>query len=420
MKRHNISLIMILLLSVILIMIGCKNNTKVASEMLATESIIETKPTDFIREVSTASIETETKKPSFWLFLFNRKEYNKQLNEQESSIVEDKDIENTVVEKQTIVVAEETKKSNIAKTKNNKKVVATKSTISNAKFINNKKASTLSNIDKPTNKNIEETFNEVNKTETIVSDEESENIEYIEKVFKKTKDKLNINILIKDANDRNYNKIYEDLIDGKYENTINNFIDNCEGIFNDIKVELNKAKYKDFNKSLANKLKDSKYDKIKSDIEKAIKKYNKETKEVENLIKRLNFKTLILNLNKGKYKSLVNEIKKVIFDSKYDSIREDFINEFVEGEYTEITYDFIYNLLDITYKYKIDIVEETVETTREIVVEETINEVDEVKENKIPIIPIIHNGLVTMMPNMAQIKSNTLLRNLYITVIHLF
>ena len=388
MKRHNISLIMILLLSVILIMIGCKNNTKVASEKLATESIIETKTTDFIREVPTSSKETEKKKPSFWLFLFNRKEYNKQLNEQESSIVEDKDIENTVVEKQTIVVAEETKKSNIAKTKNNKKVVATKSTISNAKFINNKKASTLSNIDKPTNKNIEETFNEVNKTETIVSDEESENIEYIEKVFKKTKDKLNINILIKDANDRNYNKIYEDLIDGKYENTINNFIDNYEGIFNDIKVELNKAKYKDFNKSLANKLKDSKYDKIKSDIEKAIKKYNKETKEVENLIKRLNFKTLILNLNKGKYKSLVNEIKKVIFDSKYDSIREDFINEFVEGEYTEITYDFIYNLLDITYKYKIDIVEETVETTREIVVEETINEVDEVKENKIPIIPI--------------------------------
>ena len=394
MKRHNISLITILLLSGILIITGCKNNTKVASEKLATESIIETKTTDFIREVPTASKETEKKKPSFLLFLFNRKEYNRQLNEEESTIVESNIIEDKVVKKQTIVVAEETKKSNIAKTKNNKRVVATKSTISNAKlsvddkFINNKKASTLSNIDKPTNKNIKETFNEVNETETIVSDEESENIEYIEKVFKKTKDKLNINILIKDANDRNYNKIYEDLIDGKYENTINNFIDNYEGIFNDIKVELNKAKYKDFNKSLANKLKDSKYDKIKSDIEKAIKKYNKETKEVESLIKRLNFKTLILNLNKGKYKSLVNEIKKVVFDSKYDSIREDFINEFVEGEYTEITYDFIYNLLDITYKYKIDIVEETVEATKEIVVEETINEVDEVKENKIPIIPI--------------------------------
>ena len=394
MKRHNISLIMILLLSGILIITGCKNNTKVASEKLATESIIETKTTDFIREVPTASKETEKKKPSFLLFLFNRKEYNKQLNEEGSTTAKSKAIENTVVEKQTIVVAEETKKSNKAKTKNNKKVVATKSTISNAKlsiddkFINNKKASTLSNIDKPTNKNIKETFNEVNETETIVSDEESENIEYIEKVFKKTKDKLNINILIKDANDRNYNKIYEDLIDGKYENTINNFIDNYEGIFNDIKVELNKTEYKDFNKSLANKIKDSKYDKIKSDIEKAIKKYNKETKEVESLIKRLNFKTLILNLNKGKYKSLVNEIKKVIFNSKYDGIREDFINEFVEGEYTEITYDFIYNLLDITYKYKIDIVEETVETTKEIVVEETINEVDEVKENKIPIIPI--------------------------------
>lgn len=369
MKRHNMSLITILLLSGILIINGCKNNIKVASEKLATESIIETKATDFIREVPTASKENEKKKPSFLLFLFNRKEYNRQLNELESTIVESKNIENTVVEKQTIVVAEETKKSNIAKTKNNKRVVATKSTLSNTKlsiddkFINNKMASTLSN-------------------------EESENIEYIDKVFKKTKDKLNINILIKDTNDRNYNKIYEDLIDGKYENTINNFIDNYEGIFNDIKVELNKAKYKDFNKSLANKLKDSKYDKIKSDIEKSLKKYNKETKEVESLIKRLNFKTLILNLNKGKYKSLVNEIKKVIFDNKYDSIREDFINEFVEGEYTEITYDFIYNLLDITYKYKIDIVEETVETTKEIVVEETINEVDEVKENKIPIIPI--------------------------------
>lgn len=383
MKKQNISFLIILLFCGILFLNGCK--TKVASEKLATESIIETKTTDFIREVSTVSKETEKKKPSFWLFLFNRKEYNKQLNEQESSIIESKAIENKVVEKQIIVVAEETK---------NKKVVATKSTISNAKlsiddkFINNKKVSTLSNIDKTTNKNIKETFNEVNETETIVSDEESENIEYIEKVFKKTKDKLNINILIKDANDRNYNKIYEDLIDGKYENTINNFIDNYEGIFNDIKVELNKAKYKDFNKSLANKLKDSKYDKIKSDIEKAIKKYNKETKEVESLIKRLNFKTLILNLNKGKYKLLVNEIKKVIFDSKYDSLREDFINEFVEGKYTEITYDFIYNLLDIIYKYKIDIVEETVETTTVDEIEETINEVDEVKENKIPIIPI--------------------------------
>lgn len=394
MKRYNILLITILLLSGILIINGCKNNTKVASEKLATESIIETQTAGFIREVPTASKETEKKKPSFWLFLFNRKEYNKQLNEEKSTIVESKAIENIVVEKQTIVVAEETKKSNITKTKNNKRVIATQSTISNAKlsiddkFINNKKVSTLSNIDRPTNKNIEETFNEVNETETIVSDEESENIEYIEKVFKKTKDKLNINIFIKDANDRNYNKIYEDLIDGKYENTINNFIDNYEGIFNDIKVELNKTKYKDFNKSLANKLKDSKYDKIKSDIEKSLKKYNKETKEVESLIKRLNLKTLILNLNKGKYKSLVNEIKKVIFDNKYDSIKEDFINEFVEGEYAEITYDFIYNLLDITYKYKIDIVEETVETTKEIVVEETINEVDEVKENKIPIIPI--------------------------------
>ena len=382
MKKLNISLIIVLLISGILLIYGCKNRTEIRQNNVATKSLIETKSINYIREVPINK--EEKKKPSIFLFLFNRKEYYKQLNA-DNDIKETDLREKTNKNKNIEIIATKSTISYINKTNNIKNIVATISKINETE----KETSIINEKEFEITKNKETieatTINKENYETIEIIEEENNNIEYIDKVFTIKKDNLNIKVLIKDLNDRNYNKVYEDFLAGKYENTIKNFINNYDGIFNDIKVEINKDKYKEFNKNIVKELNDIKYNKIKKEIEKALNKHKSETKEIENFIKRLNFKTLLINLNKGKYITIINEIKEVLFNNEYNNIRENLINEFIDGEYTEITYDFVYNLLEITYKYKIDVIEETkeIETIEEII-EEVVNE----KEKGLPIIPI--------------------------------
>ena len=320
------------------------NNTTVASKSLATESVIKkinAENKEFLREIKINNNEeiknnVPTGIKGILMFLFNRKEYNKlkELNKE----IEIKASNNEVLK---------------IKDKDTEPIIATKS---------------ITNI--------------------IIDKNYNENIDYVDKVFKNYKDKLEINDLAKELNNRNFEIIYENFYSGKYEDLINNFIEEYRDISIDIKKEVSKKKYKQFIENIEKDFKDNKFDKIKNELNDIINKYKNETKEIIKLFNNYDYKNLCINLNKGKYIDLIDECKEIIFRNEYNNIREDFINEFSEGKYTEIMYDFIYNILEITYNYNKKIEnKQKIKVTTTSIPEKEVKNIENGKE--INILPIV-------------------------------
>lgn len=396
-KLYSLIILFLLLNSILVFTNACKSKNiksdiKVASESFATEDI--TKNDLKLEDIREVPIEATSKKkePSFFLFLFNRKEYQKQ-----------KDLLKVVKTKKESEITKTIKEEETNKVIEKQKIdILTKNNISSKSFIKKEIEDNYEIIEQE-NKQKENNIEELIINDDIKSEmSNNKNIEYIEKVFKNQADKLNIRTLIKDANNKEYEKIYNDIVNGKYKNTINEFINNHEGIFNDFKIEFSKQKYKNFNNSIGKKWEDHKYDKLKQELKKIGKKYEKETEEIKTNFIKLNLKTLLLNLNDGKYKNLINEVKEHILKDEYIDLREEFLNEIVDGEYTDTVYDLIYNFFDITYKYKINEInnneklEETNKNTN--IIEE---EKEEVNEKKISIIPIFSGILVLIIALIA-------------------
>lgn len=284
----------------------------------------------------------------------------------------------------------ETNESEDIETESTKKIKANKET-------NEIEEKDNENVETDTEDNVEETDieeNETNETENINNSSINENKDYIEQVFKNDEDIYKIQSLLKDFNKRDFDKVFKDFSKGNYEDIITKFINNYSEIFSEFKIEFSKEKYLIFYSDIIDKWEnDEKYKNLKEDIESVMSNYEEESAEIIKLFSRYQFKTLFSNLNEGKYKNYLNDIWKVFTNSKYKTLIDEINEEFTEGEYADIFYDFIYYLLDTTYKYNLDFlidIEETETETTTEVIEETTN------SQLIPI-PLLLGGLGALL-----------------------
>lgn len=268
--------------------------------------------------------------------------------------------------------------------------ISTKSKIIREININENKENKNSTKKIATNSKINNKDVDENKEEDKTSDTLVKSNDFINKIFNEQDDIKNIEEIITLLNDRNFIEFYENLNNGKYKNTINNFINKYDTTFNKISKELNKTKYKNFDKYMLNILNNEDNKELRHNINKITEQYE-EYKDLKSDMLNHNIKQLLIDFNNGKYHNLFSELIPIITDKKHNNFQKTINYEIIEGENADISYDLIYYLFDTIYNYKepkkIEETETIVETTKTI--EETSEEiVEEVngKENNLLIV----------------------------------